>query len=147
MDLERFRERFGDKVKIDKNILTLADKKDLIRVVKFVSKYFDVLYMLIVVHRPPKFELNYIFSRYQDQEIIQIKVEISDKENIASISNIFKSAEWEEREAYDMFGIVFRDHPDLRRILLPEDWPGHPMRKDFVVTEEIKHWTGLDLKF
>ncbi len=147
MDLERFRERFGDKVKIDKNILTLADKKDLIRVVKFVSKYFDVLYMLIVVHRPPKFELNYIFSRYQDQEIIQIKVEISDKENIASISNVFKSAEWEEREAYDMFGIVFRDHPDLRRILLPEDWPGHPMRKDFVVTEEIKHWTGLDLKF
>ncbi|MDP8012517.1 MAG: NADH-quinone oxidoreductase subunit C [Nanoarchaeota archaeon] len=147
MDLERFRERFGDKVKIDKNILTLADKKDLIRVVKFVSKYFDVLYMLIVVHRPPKFELNYIFSRYQDPEIIQIKVEIGDKENIASISNVFKSAEWEEREAYDMFGIVFRDHPDLRRILLPEDWPGHPMRKDFVVTEEIKHWTGLDLKF
>ncbi len=103
--------------------------------------------MLAVVHRPPKFELNYIFSRYSDDETLRLIVEIQDGEHIESISNIFPSANWEEREAYDLFGVVFDNHPNLKRILLPEDWPGHPLRKDFIVTDEIKHWTGLDLKF
>ena len=54
---------------------------------------------------------------------------------IPSVASVWPTADWHEREAYDMFGIVFTGHPDLRRILLPEDYPGYPLRKDFKVPE------------
>lgn len=55
-----------------------------------------------------------------------------------SISSVYKTAEWHEREAYDLLGIFFENHPDLRRILLPDDWDGFPLRKDYVTAEEYK---------
>ena len=55
---------------------------------------------------------------------------------IASVSQIWPTANWHEREAFDLMGVVFEGHPDLRRILLPDDWPGHPLRKDYVEPEE-----------
>ncbi|RCK74464.1 MAG: NADH-ubiquinone oxidoreductase chain C [Ignavibacteriae bacterium] len=65
-----------------------------------------------------------------------LKVEVaSDAPNVPSIESIWKTANWHEREAYDMFGIIFIDHPDLRRMLLPDDWEGHPLRKDYQVQE------------
>ena len=54
---------------------------------------------------------------------------------VPSVSSVWPTANWHEREAWDMFGVVFMNHPDLRRILLPEDYPGHPLRKDFKVPE------------
>jgi len=67
---------------------------------------------------------------------ITLKVEVpADKAEIPSVSSLWPTANWHEREAYDLFGIRFTGHPDLRRILLPEDYPGHPLRKDFKVPE------------
>lgn len=67
---------------------------------------------------------------------IALKVEVpTDHPHVPSVEAIWKTANWHEREAYDMFGIVFDGHPDLRRILMPYDWEGHPLRKDYQVPE------------
>jgi len=68
---------------------------------------------------------------------LMLKVELNRKNpSIDSIADIWKTANWHEREAYDLFGIHFNNHPDLRRILLPDDWVGHPLRKDYVEQEK-----------
>lgn len=67
---------------------------------------------------------------------LMLKVEVDrEKPAIDSVVDIWKTADWHEREAYDLLGIHFNNHPDLRRILLPDDWEGHPLRKDYVEQE------------
>jgi NADH/F420H2 dehydrogenase subunit C len=129
-------------------IVELDDKSLLKEVAVAIKKDFDILFMLTVVDRMPKFEMNYLFISYSNNHSLVLRANIDQNDyRIDSITSVFDSANWEEREAYDMFGMKFDGHPDPRRILLPEDWPGHPLRKDFKITPEIKHWTGLDLKY
>ena len=59
-----------------------------------------------------------------------------------SVTSMWMAADWHEREAYDMFGIIYDDHPDFRRILCPDDWEGYPLRKDYVQQDE---WHGIPL--
>jgi NADH-quinone oxidoreductase subunit C len=67
---------------------------------------------------------------------IVIKVEVTaDNPHVPSVESVWKTANWHEREAFDVIGVVFDGHPDLRRILLPDDWAGHPLRKDYQVQE------------
>jgi NADH-quinone oxidoreductase subunit C len=67
---------------------------------------------------------------------IVLKVEMSaEQAHVQSVESIWRTADWQEREAFDMFGIVFDGHPDLRRILMPDDWEGYPLRKDYQVPE------------
>lgn len=130
------------------SIVRIKNKKLLTKLAWQLKEAFDLLYCISVVDYSPDFELNYIFSNYSNSDLFIIKVNLTEKDfAVDSIAGIFNSANWEEREAYDLFGIKFNGHPDLRRILLPEDWPGHPLRKDFKVDDEVRNWTGLDLKF
>jgi NADH-quinone oxidoreductase subunit C len=130
------------------DVVVLSDKKLIKSAAELIKGTHDILFMLTIVDRNPNFELNYLFSNYRNKNIIILRVNITqDDYKIDTVSKVFPSADWEEREAYDLFGIEFKGHPDLRRILLPEDWPGHPLRKDFEVTDDVRNWTGLDLKF
>ena len=80
----------------------------------------------------PRFEVNYhLFSTSHFQRF-RLKVLLSeDDPKVQSVSSVWKTAEWHERETYDLFGVVFENHPDLRRILLPSDFDGHALRKDY----------------
>ncbi len=147
--------KFGDSIKDvsvpsqKEKIVELSDSKRILDAAKIIGKHLDALFMLMVVDRLPEiFEMNYVFFSYSSTDVLVLRTKVDrEKAKIDSLANMFKSAEWEEREAYDMFGITFNGHPNLKRLLLPEDWPGRPLRKDFIVTEEVRRWTGLDMKF
>lgn len=79
----------------------------------------------------PRFEVVYHLHSMKYNDRVRVKVRIGESDEIETVSDLWGNADWLEREAYDMFGIRFKGHPDLRRILLSEDFVGHPLRKDF----------------
>jgi NADH-quinone oxidoreductase subunit C len=82
----------------------------------------------------PRFELNYHLLSLNRRERLRLKVRVgSNNPGVESVTSIWPGANWHEREVFDLFGVRFEGHPDLRRILMPEDWEGHPLRKDYPV--------------
>ncbi|MBI3754225.1 MAG: NADH-quinone oxidoreductase subunit C [Deltaproteobacteria bacterium] len=79
----------------------------------------------------PRFEVVYHLYSIPKKHRLRLKVKVEEDEVIPSVTSIWKGADWAEREAYDMFGIVFEGHPNLKRIYMPEDWDGYPLRKDY----------------
>ncbi len=72
--------------------------------------------------------------------VAQWRVRLELGETVASLVPLFAGADWQEREQYDLVGVVFEGHPDLRRIMMPEDWRGHPLRKDYAIETECPPW-------
>jgi len=89
--------------------------------------------------REPRFEIVYLMASLgisgfgETPRRLRVKVRVPGDGLVPSVSGIWPAAAWSEREAYDLFGIQFSDHPDMRRILMPDDWDGHPLRKDYPV--------------
>jgi NADH-quinone oxidoreductase subunit C len=80
----------------------------------------------------PRFEVNYHLFSTTRHHRIRLKVVLSEVDaHVPTVTGVWRTANWHERETYDLFGVVFDGHPDLRRILLPDDWQGHALRKDF----------------
>lgn len=107
---------------------------------------FKVLQVISGVDYIEYLEVNYMLATFDPQasaEII-VKARLQDRINprIDSVVGIYKAANFQERECYDMFGIVFNNHPDLRRILCPDDWQGYPLRKDYVTA---KYYNGMEV--
>jgi NADH-quinone oxidoreductase subunit C len=80
----------------------------------------------------PRFEVNYHLFSTTKHHRVRLKVILTEDDiHVPTVSTIWRTADWHERETYDLFGVIFDGHPDLRRILLPDDWQGHALRKDF----------------
>lgn len=110
---------------------------------------FNYLSDLTCVHYPmsPERPLEIVYNLYSisRNERVRLKVAIAEGASVDSVTDVWPSANWMEREVYDLFGVGFRNHPDLRRILLPPDWEGHPLRKDYPLEFIENAWTKRHL--
>ena len=92
----------------------------------------------------PVFEVLYLLHSQQHLTRLRLKVKVErDDPRLPSVTSLWLSADWLEREVYDFYGIVFEGHPNLTRILMPDDWVGHPLRKDYPLTQEPQQFLGL----
>ena len=109
---------------------------------------FDYLSDLTCVHYPDNktapFEIVYNLYSISANERVRLKVQTSD-DGVESVTSVWPAANWPEREVFDLFGVRFENHPDLRRLLLPPDWEGHPLRKDFPLEFVENAWTEKHL--
>jgi NADH-quinone oxidoreductase subunit C len=152
--LQRLRERVGDalcdvKVWRHETSILLAPG-DLVRVCRFLRDepeiHFDFLSSVVGVDRlnlpdsSPRFEVVYHLYSLQYKRRLRLKVRVDEGESIPSVTGVWESANWHEREVFDLFGVPFEGHPNLRRILMPDDWEGHPLRKDYPVEASPKWW-------
>ncbi|HSC71100.1 MAG TPA: NADH-quinone oxidoreductase subunit C [Candidatus Methylomirabilis sp.] len=152
--LQRLREQFGEvllDVKVWRNEITvILGRPDLVRVCRFLRDdpdlAFDFLSDVTGVDRlklpehSPRFEVVYHVYSLQHGRRLRLKVRVDEGEAVPTVTDVWPTANWHEREVYDMFGVPFEAHPDLRRILMPDDWEGHPLRKDYPVEASPKWW-------
>jgi len=95
--------------------------------------------------REKQFDVIWILYSFPRNERIRVKVQIADGDSLPSVVSIWATANWLERETFDMFGIRFDGHPDLKRILLPDGWKGYPLRKDYDILLQDKEWVQINL--
>jgi len=145
-------ERFGGEVSRDNNqtVLRLPLERLLEAVTALRDEFgFQVAEDVTAVdywqRREPRFDLVYHFFSYENADMLTVRVAVNEGESAPSITGVFPGANWYEREIYDLFGIPFTDHPDLRRIIMPYDWEGHPLRKDYPLGyEEVQFTFNFD---
>ena len=124
-----------------KQVYIEIDKDDLIDVILFLKTNKDTQFRqlidITVVDYPDqiqRFKIVYLFLSHEFNQRLVLNYYISENEIISSLTSIFPSANWMEREVFDMYGVNFKDHPDLRRILTDYGFEGHPLIKDFPLT-------------
>lgn len=154
--VKRLRERFGDAVEgafTFVNQLSIHVKADaIVEVCKALrddaETPFDYLSDLTCVHWPDRdeapFEVVYNLYSISKNERVRLKAAAGEA-GLDSVTSVWPTANWMEREAYDLFGVSFNNHPDLRRLLLPKDWDGHPLRKDYPLEFMENAWTTRHL--
>ncbi len=154
--VKRIKNKFPDEVlwfRCFREECDITVKKDKIREILTYLKNtptldFNYLIDLTAVDylgfREPRFDVVYHLMSIKYRHRLRIKAQVPEQACcISSICDIWNTAEWFERECFDMFGIEFTGHPDLRRILMPEDWDGFPLRKDYPVFSDLadKEWS------
>ncbi|WP_341225908.1 NADH-quinone oxidoreductase subunit C [uncultured Arcticibacterium sp.] len=155
--------KFGSESILDKKSEAIQpyiviDKNSLVKICEFLYTderfYFDLLNCITAIDNGPEnnsMELWYHLTSipFEKSFIIRVIIDRTPKENeelpsVPSLNSIWKTANWHEREAFDLLGINFSDHPDLRRILLPADWLGYPLRQDY---QEMETYHGIKVKY
>jgi len=109
---------------------------------------FDYCVDITAVHYPKRekqFDLVWILYSHTSNERMRVKTQIAESDTPPSSVSIWPTANWLEREVFDMFGIQFEGHPDMKRILLPDGWKGHPLRKDYGIIQQDNEWVQINL--
>lgn len=112
------------------------------------NEQFDYCVDVTAVHYPKRerqFDVVWILYSFPRNERIRVKTQIADGASLPSSVAIWATCNWLEREVYDMFGIKFDGHPDMKRILLPDGWKGHPLRKDYGILQQDNEWVQINL--
>jgi len=151
--VEKYRRQYGSgldaQTYLGQNYLAVDRSliPDILRLLRD-EEQFDYCVDLTAVHYPNRekqFDVVWILYSFSRNERMRVKTQIADGASLPSSVAIWPTANWLEREIYDMFGIVFDGHPDLKRILLPDGWKGHPLRKDYSILLQDKEWVQSNL--
>lgn len=155
--IDKVKARFGDG--IEETIEMLGDqilrvrRDDIHEVLRFLrddeEAQFDFLTDLTAVHWPeksPPFEIVYHLHSFPRGVRLRVKTGAGDGEPVESAVDLWGAANWMEREVWDLFGVRFEHHPDLRRLLLPSDWEGHPLRKEHALEYRENDWVRRHLE-
>jgi NADH-quinone oxidoreductase subunit C len=152
--VQKLKARFGDAIgeaSLDRKqaIVTIAAEqlREVCRYCRDEEK-FNMLVDLTAVDWPKRekrFEVILILYSFAKNERVRLKAHAGESERVPSVCEIWPAANWLERECYDMFGIAFEGHPDLKRILMPDEWQGHPLRKDYDILKQDTDWVRENL--
>jgi len=154
-DLPReLKERFGDQVTETSTYLgqnfVVARPDAVIPILEYLKLEADFDYLVDITaadwpKRAERFDLVYIVYSFPRNQRIRIKSYLPEGFKPHSAVGVHLTANWLEREVFDMFGIEFAGHPDLRRILMPDEWEGHPLRKDYSILKQDERWVRENL--
>jgi NADH-quinone oxidoreductase subunit C len=152
--VQKLKARFGDAI----GETTLDRKQAIVTIgaeqLREISRYcrdeekFDMLVDLTAVDWPKRekrFDVILILYSFAKNERVRLKAHAGETEPVPSVCEIWPAANWLERECYDMFGIVFEGHPGLKRILMPDEWQGYPLRKDYDILKQDTDWVRENL--
>jgi NADH-quinone oxidoreductase subunit C len=151
---KELKERFGDRIVETSTYLGqnfIVTKPDTaVPVLEYLKLEADFDYLVDITavdwpKRAERFDLVYIVYSFARNERVRIKAYIPDGYKPETAVGVHTGANWLEREVFDMFGIEFEGHPDMRRILLPEEWEGYPLRKDYSILQQDDKWVRENL--
>ena len=152
--VKRFRAKFGaallEALEDRKQAILTVDRARLVEISLHLrdDEKFDMLADLTAVDWPKRekrFDVVLDLYSFSKNERLRLKAHAADGEEVPSVVSVWPAANWQEREVFDMFGIVFSGHPDLKRILLPDEWQGYPLRKDYDILQQDTAWVRENL--
>ncbi|MCO5353696.1 MAG: NADH-quinone oxidoreductase subunit C [Bryobacteraceae bacterium] len=151
---DALKEKFGDAITgyfryVGQSFLT-AKPEAAVPILEFLKSDWGFDYLVDVTAtddpaKPERFELVYILYSFSRNERIRIKARVKEGDKPATAVPVHITADWLEREVFDMFGIEFAGHPNMTRILLPDEWQGHPLRKDYNILGMDQKWVQENL--
>jgi len=150
----QLKERFGDQISECSTYLgqnfVVAKPDAVIPILEFLKLDADFDYLVDITavdypNRAERFDLFYILYSFERNERVRVKTMIADGTQPPTAVDVHAGANWLEREVFDMFGIQFAGHPDMRRILLPEEWEGFPLRKEMSIVQQDDRWVKENL--
>ncbi len=150
--LEKIKSKFADSiietVEFRVELTVVVKKETLVEICIFLRDDSDLRFDHLsdvsgvdFLERNPRFDIAYHMYSIPKNHRLRIKVRVNGDETVSSVTSVWSTANWHEREIFDMFGVKFDNHPDLRRILMSDDWVGHPLRKDYPLGYEEVQFT------
>ena len=153
--VDALKERFGDAIREFSTYrgqdFLVADLSSVVSIIEYMKREedFDYLVDITAVDNPEKekrFEVVWIIYSFAKNMRIRLKATVGEDEKPNTATTVHRTADWLEREVFDMYGIEFEGHPNMMRILLPDEWQGHPLRKDYSIIRQDQDWVRENLQ-